>query len=122
MAISPSRRNVVPSSASPAARYRSPSASRGLLAALGKLEHQGIHLNPQRYMLLEYLYTADEHPTVEELVSQLNASGRVRAVGATAVYSQLRVFERLGLVQEWNDVSSAPRYGPAVSQGSKAVG
>lgn len=120
LAISSSRRYAAPSSVPAAARFRSPSDSRGLQNVISKLESQGIRLNPQRHALLEYVYTADSNPTVEELVDRFHSLGRGRSLGATAIYSQLRVFERLGLICEWNDGSSAVRYAPA-GQGSKAA-
>ncbi|QJC50479.1 hypothetical protein HGI30_01985 [Paenibacillus albicereus] len=116
MAIAPTRRNAAPSPLSPAA----PSSCR-LQEAVAQIEARGIRLNPQRYALLEYIYTADTSATVEQLVRELQASGHGhgRGAGATAVYSQLRVFERMGLVRETRRDGEVPRYGPALARNSR---
>ncbi|PLT43908.1 transcriptional repressor [Paenibacillus sp. FSL W8-1187] len=115
MAIAPNGRNAAPSPLSPAA----PSSACRLQDAVDQIEARGIRLNPQRYALLEYIYTADRLSTVEQLVRELHVSGHGRGAGATAVYSQLRVFERMGLVRESKRDGEVPCYGPALARSSR---
>ncbi|CDN45152.1 MULTISPECIES: transcriptional repressor [Paenibacillus] len=80
----------------------------GFQEALRLLERKGIALTAARYDLLQCIYSSDASVSVEELVDIL--SGSHRMLGATMVYSYLRVFKRLGLVRELDARFSARRY------------
>lgn len=66
--------------------------------AMEKLEHQNIRLTPQRFAILEYLYTCHDHPTVEDVYTSLAA--KYHNLSIATVYKNLRVFKKLGLVKE----------------------
>lgn len=85
--------------------------NNNLNSALKKLEQQNIHLSPQRLAVLEYLYSAEGYPGVEDISRSL--AGKYRNLNASTVYNHLRVFNRLGLVKEVTMGDSSRRYSSA---------
>lgn len=84
-----------------------------LETAMEKLKSLNIKLAPQRYALLEYLYQCRQQPTVEELFKVLIK--RYPYLSVTTVYSNLRVFRKLGLVREISHDNASVRYAAVIS-------
>ena len=62
------------------------------------LREHGYRVTPQRLMVLEVIRTADHHMTAEEIHSALRK--RHPGVDLSTVYRALRLFVRLGLVEQ----------------------
>ncbi len=62
------------------------------------LRERGYRVTPQRLMALEIIRTADRHLTAEEIHSALQE--RYPGVDLSTVYRTLRLFIRLGLVEQ----------------------
>ncbi|MNI16046.1 Peroxide operon regulator [compost metagenome] len=76
--------------------------------AMAKLKQQNIRLTPQRFAVLEYMYTCHGHPTVEEIYKALVT--KYRHLSVATVYNNLRVFKKLGLIKELTNGDSSRRY------------
>jgi Fur family peroxide stress response transcriptional regulator len=79
-----------------------------LQSAMEKLEVQNIRLTPQRFAVLEYVYSCQGHPTVEDIFTSLVA--KFRHLSIATVYNNLKVFKRMGLVKEFTIGDSSRRY------------
>ncbi|MCS6963073.1 Fur family transcriptional regulator [Thermoflexus sp.] len=62
------------------------------------LREHGYRVTPQRLMVLEVIRTADHHLTAEEIHSAMQE--RYPGVDLSTVYRALRLFVRLGLVEQ----------------------
>ncbi|MBD0383344.1 Fur family transcriptional regulator [Paenibacillus sedimenti] len=87
-------------------------AQSDLNQALQHIRSKNIPLTPQRYALLEYLYTRDSYTTVKDICDALNE--RYPHINATSVYSSLHVFKQLGLVRELAVNDTFLRYEAAI--------
>jgi Fur family peroxide stress response transcriptional regulator len=79
--------------------------------AMEKLSDLNIILTPQRYAVLEYLYSSSTHPTVRDIYKGLIK--KHPNINVTTIYSNLRVFKKLGLVNELTYGSTSSRYNAA---------
>ncbi|WP_166243241.1 Fur family transcriptional regulator [Paenibacillus turpanensis] len=75
---------------------------------MDKLKLKNIRVTPQRFAVLEYLYTYPGHPTVEEIYKAL--VDKYPNLSVTTVYNNLRVFKKLGLVKELTFGDASRRY------------
>ncbi|NEW09424.1 hypothetical protein GK047_26120 [Paenibacillus sp. SYP-B3998] len=87
-------------------------AQNDLNQALQRMQAKNITLTPQRYALLEYLYTRGSYVTVKDICDALIV--RYPHMNAMAVNSSLHVFERLGLIRELAVVDTSGRYEAAI--------
>jgi Fur family peroxide stress response transcriptional regulator len=85
-----------------------------LNAAMEKLEFQNIRLTPQRYAVLEHVYATQGHLTVDDIYKSL--ASKYRNLSIATVYNNLKVFKRLGLVNEIAVGDSCRRYEAAAAE------
>ncbi|GGA07533.1 MULTISPECIES: Fur family transcriptional regulator [Paenibacillus] len=81
--------------------------------ALQRMRSKNIHLTPQRYALLEYLYAQRSYTTVKDICEALMV--KYPTINAMTVNSSLHVFKQLGLVKELAVIGSSIRYEAALS-------
>lgn len=81
---------------------------RELDTVMKKLEERQIRLTPQRHAVLEYLYNGGGHPTAEDIYRGLAA--KYPGLSVATVYNNLKMFKRLGLVNELTPGDSSRRY------------
>src|SRR4051794_21073386 len=74
--------------------------------ALVTLKESGVRITPQRHAILEFLISAEMHPTADEIYRALEDDFPNMSVAT--VYNNLRVFRNAGLVKEltYGDASS----------------
>ena len=74
--------------------------------ALVTLKESGVRITPQRHAILEFLISAEMHPTADEIYRSLEDDFPNMSVAT--VYNNLRVFRNAGLVKEltYGDASS----------------
>lgn len=63
-----------------------------------QLKAQGLRVTPQRYAVYANLLNRRDHPTVEQLLSDLNQAGPVSS--QATVYNSLQTLRDVGLVRE----------------------
>lgn len=74
--------------------------------AVNQLKESDIRITPQRYAILEYLIESHAHPTADEIYKAL--VDRFPSMSIATVYNNLRLFTKIGFVQEmaYGDASS----------------
>lgn len=77
-----------------------------VMEAVAELKHNDIRITPQRYAILEYLIESHAHPTADEIYQAL--VDRFPNMSVATVYNNLRLFTKIGFVQEmaYGDASS----------------
>lgn len=65
---------------------------------VGLLKSQGLRVTPQRFAVYTNLLKRTDHPTVEQLLLDLNQSGPVSS--QATVYNSLQALREVGLVRE----------------------
>lgn len=77
-----------------------------LKEALEQLKESDIRITPQRQAVLEFLITSKTHPTADEIYKGL--SEKFPGMSVATVYNNLRLFTKIGFVQEmaYGDASS----------------
>ena len=63
-----------------------------------RLKLQGLRVTPQRFAVYANLLSRIDHPTVEQLLSELNQSGPVSS--QATIYNSLQALREVGLVRE----------------------
>ncbi|SEN65818.1 peroxide-responsive transcriptional repressor PerR [Lihuaxuella thermophila] len=81
-------------------------ANNRLTEAVETLKAIGVRMTPQRHAILNYLLSAMNHPTADEIYKALE--GSFPNMSVATVYNNLRVFKEAGLVREltYGDASS----------------
>lgn len=74
--------------------------------AIEELKKSNIRITPQRHAVLEYLIESHGHPTADEIYQALVP--RFPNMSVATVYNNLRLFTKIGFVQEmpYGDASS----------------
>ena len=67
-------------------------------AIVDKLKSQGLRVTPQRFAVYANLLGRTDHPTVEQLLLDLNKAGPVSS--QATVYNSLQALREVGLVRE----------------------
>ncbi|MBF2035576.1 MAG: transcriptional repressor [Leptolyngbyaceae cyanobacterium T60_A2020_046] len=67
-------------------------------AIIDALKHRGLRVTPQRYAVYANLLARTDHPTVEQLLVDLNHDGPVSS--QATVYNSLQALREVGLVRE----------------------
>lgn len=78
-----------------------------------RLKAQGLRVTPQRYAVYANLLARTDHPTVEQLFSDLNQAGPVSS--QATVYNSLQALRDTGLVREVLLEEGVVRYDANVS-------
>lgn len=81
-------------------------ANPKVLDAINRLKKSDIRITPQRYAILEFLIENHSHPTADEIYRAL--ADRFPNMSVATVYNNLRLFTKIGFVQEmiYGDASS----------------
>src|SRR5699024_8483214 len=69
-----------------------------LNTAIDTLKKSGVLITPQRHAVLEYLLTAETHPTADEIYKALE--DKFPNMSVATVYNNLRILKELRLVRE----------------------
>lgn len=77
-------------------------------AAVAQLKQSDIRITPQRYAILEYLIESHSHPTADDIYKAL--SKRFPSMSVATVYNNLRLFTKIGFVQEMAYGDSSSRF------------
>ena len=77
-------------------------------AAIAQLKQSDIRITPQRYAILEYLIESHSHPTADEIYKALET--RIPSMSVATVYNNLRLFTKIGFVQEMAYGDSSSRF------------
>ena len=74
--------------------------------AIHQLKKSDIRITPQRYAILEFLIESKSHPTADDIYKGL--ADRFPSMSVATVYNNLRLFTKIGFVQEmaYGDASS----------------
>ncbi len=83
-------------------------ASQKVLDAVDKLKNANIRITPQRYAVLEYLIESHSHPTADEIYHAL--VDRFPNMSVATVYNNLRLFTKIGFVQEMSYGDGSSRF------------
>lgn len=62
------------------------------------LKDRGLRVTPQRYAVYANLMSRTDHPTVDQLLTELNANSPVSS--QATVYASLQALQQVGLVRE----------------------
>ena len=73
-----------------------------------KLNEKGINLSHQRLKVLEYLILNQDHPTVDQIYSDLHKE--IATLSKTTVYNTLRILVEAGLVRILGIDNNESRY------------
>lgn len=75
------------------------------------LQKAGVRMTPQRQVILENLYQRHHHPTVEELLRQIqeNIPG-FHSLSTATIYNNLKILKKYGLVKEIYTQTGTTRY------------
>lgn len=65
---------------------------------VNRLKAEGLRVTPQRYAVYTNLLSRTDHPTVEQLLADLNQSGPVSS--QATIYNSLQALREVGLVRE----------------------
>ena len=65
---------------------------------VGRLKLQGLRVTPQRFAVYENLLNRTDHPTVEQLLVELNQAGPVSS--QATIYNSLQALREVGLVRQ----------------------
>lgn len=76
--------------------------------AIGELKKANIRITPQRRAILEFMIEHRVHPTADEIYRAL--ADRFPNMSVATVYNNLRLFVRLGFVQELNYGDASSRF------------
>lgn len=76
--------------------------------SIEKLKRAHIRITPQRYGILEYLIENDNHPTADEIYQAL--ASRFPNMSVATVYNNLRLFTKVGFVDEMNYGDASSRF------------
>lgn len=82
--------------------------SSTLNEAVEKLKSSGVRITPQRHAILEYLIESMSHPTADEIYKALES--KFPNMSVATVYNNLRVFKKVGLVNEMTYGDSSSRF------------
>jgi Fe2+ or Zn2+ uptake regulation protein len=74
----------------------------------GQLRAAGLKVTPQRYAVLDYLWSNRTHPTAEEIEAAVNQ--RFPCASRATVYNTLHALHEAGLVQELYGQGGVTRY------------
>ena len=77
-------------------------------AAVTQLKQSDIRITPQRYAILEYLIESHSHPTADDIYKAL--ATRFPSMSVATVYNNLRLFTKIGFVQEMAYGDSSSRF------------
>ena len=77
-------------------------------AAVAQLKQSDIRITPQRYAILEYLIESHSHPTADDIYKAL--ATRFPSMSVATVYNNLRLFTKIGFVQEMAYGDSSSRF------------
>ena len=74
--------------------------------AVAQLKKSDIRITPQRFAILEFLIESESHPTADDIYKGL--VDRFPSMSVATVYNNLRLFTKIGFVQEmaYGDASS----------------
>lgn len=74
--------------------------------AVNQLKESDIRITPQRYAILKFLIESESHPTADDIYKGL--VDRFPSMSVATVYNNLRLFTKIGFVQEmaYGDASS----------------
>ncbi|WP_313470018.1 Fur family transcriptional regulator [Carnobacterium sp.] len=90
-----------------------------LLQSMEKLKSSNIRITPQRYAVLEYLIEAHSHPTADEIYRSLVE--RFPNISVATVYNNLRLFKKIGFVEEMTYGDGSSRFDFASTQHYHAI-
>lgn len=76
--------------------------------SIEKLKASNIRITPQRYAILEFLIESESHPTADEIYRAL--ADRFPNMSVATVYNNLRLFTKIGFVQEMVYGDSSSRF------------
>ncbi|GEL09211.1 peroxide-responsive transcriptional repressor PerR [Salisediminibacterium halotolerans] len=76
--------------------------------ALESLKNTKVRMTPQRHAILEFLFSAKQHPTADEIYKALES--KFPNMSVATVYNNLRVFKEVGLVRELTYGDSSSRF------------
>lgn len=93
--------------------------SAQLTQAMDKLKANKIRITPQRFSILEYLVEHDSHPTADEIYKAL--SERFPSMSVATVYNNLRLFTKIGFVNEMNFGDASSRFDFTTTQHYHAI-
>ncbi|MEB3882440.1 Fur family transcriptional regulator [Lyngbya sp. CCY1209] len=65
---------------------------------IGRLKEKGLKVTPQRYAIYANLLSRADHPTADQLLTDLNKD--IPVSSQATVYSSLQVLQEVGLVRE----------------------
>jgi Fur family transcriptional regulator, peroxide stress response regulator len=82
-------------------------------AIVKTLKHNGLRVTPQRFAVFASLLARDDHPTAEQLLSELNQEFPVSSLAT--IYSSLQALQEVGLVREVLLEPGVTRYDANVS-------
>ncbi|WP_008308430.1 Fur family transcriptional regulator [Leptolyngbya sp. PCC 6406] len=82
-------------------------------AIVANLKAQGLRVTPQRYAVYTNLLGRRDHPTVEQLLADLNQGGPVSS--QATVYNSLQALREVGLIREVLLEEGVSRYDANVS-------
>jgi Fur family peroxide stress response transcriptional regulator len=76
--------------------------------AVNELKSANVRITPQRYAILEHLIEHRDHPTADEVYQAL--ADRFPNMSVATVYNNLRLFVKIGFVQEMKYGDSSSRF------------
>nr|WP_112179971.1 MULTISPECIES: peroxide-responsive transcriptional repressor PerR [Paraliobacillus] len=76
--------------------------------AVDRLKESGVRITPQRHAVLEFLISAEIHPTADDIYKALE--GKFPNMSVATVYNNLRVFREIGIVRELTYGDSSSRF------------
>lgn len=83
-------------------------ANQMVAKSVEKLKASNIRITPQRYAILEYLIETDTHPTADEIYRKL--VHRFPNISVATVYNNLRLFTKIGFVEEMTYGDGSSRF------------
>ncbi|ALV21371.1 Peroxide stress regulator PerR, FUR [Carnobacterium antarcticum] len=90
-----------------------------VVRSIEKLKASNIRITPQRYAVLEYLIEAHSHPTADEIYRSLVE--RFPNISVATVYNNLRLFTKIGFVEEMTYGDGSSRFDFASTQHYHAI-
>lgn len=90
-----------------------------MASSVEKLKNSNIRITPQRYAVLEYLIQSESHPTADEIYQSL--SGNFPNMSVATVYNNLKLFTKIGFVQEMTYGDASSRFDFSCTQHYHAV-
>jgi Fur family transcriptional regulator, peroxide stress response regulator len=77
-------------------------------AIVRTLKERGLRVTPQRFAVYSNLLGREDHPTVDQILAELNCQGPVSS--QATVYSSLQALQTAGLVREVHIETGVGRY------------